>query len=132
MTKVSFGRDQYGAPSFSADDAWSAYGAMLTGDVQTDRMWLLDLLAWIEDARSGRLDSQTWQGNSWSVQISAKGVSLDDVYSDDWSGSYSLDDAHQVAMDYLAFLEPTPEGRATAATGWRGRTGRDHPCAAHF
>jgi len=127
---ISFLRDESNSPSFDSDERLSALGSLLTSDVQTEKVWNLNLLAWIDDVRTGRLPEQSWQGNSWLAYITPGGMDLEDLYSDDWRGSYSLDEAQRVLLDYLRFLAPSAVDRARAVADWEEENGREHPLRA--
>jgi hypothetical protein len=127
---ITFLRDQYNAPRFDSDERLSALGSLLTSDVQNGKDWNLDLLAWIDDVRTGRLPEQTWNGNSWMVHILPDSFELDDIYSDDWRGKYTLDEAQRVLLDYLRFLAPSAVDRAQAVADWEEENGREHPLRA--
>ncbi|MFD0856278.1 hypothetical protein ACFQ07_28825 [Actinomadura adrarensis] len=131
--KLSFFRDQWNGPAFRpADDSYSALGAMLTGDVQNSEALCLDRLAWIEDVRSGRSSEQAWQGNSWDARATSGGLQLYDMYSDDWEGHYSLDEAHDVLIDYLGFLAPGIGADSGPVSQWESESKRPHPCRDHL
>jgi len=127
---ITFLRNQFNGPSFDSDERLSALGSLLTSDVQGVKESNLDLLAWIDDVRAGRLAEQMWNGNSWVAYIRPDGMDLEDLYSDDWQGSYSLDEAQRVALDYLKFLAPSAVDRARAVADWEEENGREHPLRA--
>ncbi|MFC5746010.1 hypothetical protein [Actinomadura rugatobispora] len=131
--KLSFYRDQWNAPAFRPhDEAYSALGSMLTSDVQNSEILCLDRLAWIEDVRSGRKAEQGWQGNSWDAKATPQGLQLYDLYSDDWEGHYSLEEAHDVLVGYLRFLSPGMGPGSGPVTEWEKEYGRPHPCRDHL
>jgi hypothetical protein len=133
MDRIAFARNEHGAPTFQAgDDSYGAIGSLLTGDVQTVPAWSLDLLAWVEDVRTGRSAEQAWQGNSWDVRITPGGLQLQDLYSD-WSASHPLDAAHDVMIRYWMFLTAgAPDEAGTAVAEWEAKAGREHPCRPHL
>jgi hypothetical protein len=129
---ISFHRGEHGAPGFMvADDSYSALGSMLTSDVQNVESWCRDLLAMIERIRGGAAQ-ESWQGNSWSATLSAAGLHLQDLYSDDWQGDHSLDDAHSVVLKYLDFLAPGAGRKSAVVMEWESKNGRRHPCRDHM
>ncbi|GIF78439.1 hypothetical protein Asi02nite_79570 [Asanoa siamensis] len=106
---LTFHRDAHGGPAFTAqDDTYSALGSMLTGDIQNVQTWAETLLAYIDDVESGRSEHESWQGNSWEVEITKSGVHLQDLYSDDWTGTHTLKEARTALQDYLSFLNRAP------------------------
>ena len=131
---IRFFRDaEYNAPSFeTADDAYSAIGSLMTSDIQAIEEWCLLLLSLVEDVKSGAEESQSWEGNSWTADILPNGVHLQDLHSDDWSGDYTLDQAHEVMLQYWNFLMPDRDGKARAIEKWESEEGRTHPCRAHL
>jgi len=131
---IRFFRDaQYNAPSFEAtDDAYSAIGSMLTSDIQSIEEWCLLLLSLVEDVKSGQESSQSWEGNSWTADILPGGLHLQDLNSDDWTGDYTLDQAHEVMLAYWNFLIPQPDAKTRAIEKWESDEGRRHPCRPHL
>ena len=105
---------------------------MLTSDVQYVEIWCLRILAWIEDVSAGRSTRESWEGNSWSAELTAKGLHLQDHFSDDWQGDYALAEAHDIVLKYLTFLAPGPGQKETAIAEWEAETGRSHPCRGHI
>ena len=91
---------------------------MLTSDVQYAEIWCLRILAWIEDLLAGRSDRQEWDGNSWSAQLTSGGLHLQDHFSGDWQGDYSLAEAHDIVLKYFAFLKPGSTEREAAIVEW--------------
>ncbi|WP_329259050.1 hypothetical protein OG417_21890 [Actinoallomurus sp. NBC_01490] len=133
MTRIAFGRNEHGAPTFEVtDDSYGAIGSLLTSDVQNVPPWSLDLLARVEDVRAGRSAEESWQGNSWGVRITPRGLYLQDLYSD-WSENYPLDAAHDVMIKYWMFLTAGSPNEATAEVNeWEAKAGRAHPCRPHL
>ena len=134
MTETfTFLRDQYNGPDYRVlDDAYSALGSMLVSDVQNDTLWCLRILGWVEDMRSGRPSNDQWGGNSWSAELAPDGLHLQDLYSDDWRGDYSLDEAHDVVLKYFDFLAPGTGEKERAIAAWEAEAGRVHPCRPHL
>jgi hypothetical protein len=130
---IAFTRGEHNFPHFEArDDSYSAIGSMLTSDVQYVEIWCLRILAWIEDVSAGRSTRESWEGNSWSAELTAKGLHLQDHFSDDWQGDYALAEAHDIVLKYLTFLAPGPGQKETAIAEWEAETGRSHPCRGHI
>lgn len=130
--RITFSLDERNIPWFKAEDEnYGPIGSLLTSDVQNVEPWCLNLLAWIEDVRNGTSKQESWQGNSWGVLIRPAEFSQQDIYSD-WSGSYSLDDAHEVILEYWRFMAPSPAGRSHAIAEWETENGRAHPCRPHL
>ncbi len=128
MSGVTFYRDEYGGPaSRPRDDSWSAIGSLMTSDVQNVAVWALRLLAYVDDVEAGRSTIETWQGNSWQVEITKAGVQLQDLYSDDWSGTHTLAEARAVLLEYLRFLLPGADERRGELATWESDAGRGHP-----
>ncbi|MDG4820881.1 hypothetical protein O7635_03315 [Asanoa sp. WMMD1127] len=99
----------------------------MTSDVQNVALWALRLLANVDDVEAGQTDLETWQGNSWQVEITKKGMHLQDLYSDDWSGTHSLSEAKAVLLAYLKFLLPSNTQRQSELANWEQQEGRPHP-----
>jgi hypothetical protein len=133
VSVIRFYRGDFNAPSFDVtDDAYSAIGSLMTSDVQNVGGLCLDLLAWAEDLRAGRLEHQSWHGNSWAAEMTPQGVALSDLYSDDWQGNYSLSEAHEVMLTYWNFLSPTNDEKSREMAEWESEFGRVHPCRPHL
>ncbi|MEV4539738.1 hypothetical protein AB0J82_38790 [Asanoa sp. NPDC049518] len=131
MSGVTFYRDEYGGPAARPrDDSWSAIGSLMTGDVQNVASWALRLLAYVDDVESGRSAGESWQGNSWDVAISKAGVHLQDLESDDWTGTHTLAETRAVLLEYLRFLLPGIEERRGELAAWERDEGREHPSRA--
>ena len=128
ISGVTFHRDEHGGPAFHPqDDSWSAIGSLMTSDVQNVALWALRLLANVDDVEAGQSDLETWQGNSWQVEITKKGMHLQDLYSDDWTGQHTLPEARAAILTYLKFLLPSNAQRQTELANWEQQEGRQHP-----
>jgi hypothetical protein len=130
---LRFSRGDLGVPEFATDDdAWSAFGSFLTADLQTSTWTVLDILEAVEWVRQGRSRLEEIAGNSWTGTITPGGLHLQDLYSDDWSGDYSLDDAHEGLIAYWNYLTADLGAKAVALEKRESGKGRPHPCRDHL
>ena len=132
-TPLSFRRSDLGTTQFeTSDEAWSALGSFLTSDIQRSTWHLVDILAVLEDARDGRLQSEPLSGNSWEGEVTRSQLTLQDLTSDDWAGTYSWDQAHDALLAYWDYLSPSSEKKAVDLRQWEHSEKRDHPCRRHL
>jgi hypothetical protein len=130
---LTFFRDQYGASEYSTDDVHLRdIGAWLTTDVQNYAPDCLDLMACVEDVRSGRSATEEWEGNAYYAQFTPGGVTAENLHVEGRTTAYELEEAHSIMRQYLRFLAPTPEDRARALDVWEKENEREHPCRAHL
>jgi hypothetical protein len=131
--RVEFFRDRLGAPDGRpSDESYSSIASLLVSDVGNSTRWCLDLLCMLEDVRSGHSGEDEWLGNSWAGRITRGGFELTDLFDDEWTARYSLDEAHGVTIDYFAFLVPDGAAVRSEIARWESAAGREHPCRDHL
>jgi hypothetical protein len=109
------------------DESFSALGSLLTDDVQGSTTITLDLLQKVERVRLGITQIEIWGGNGWVGEMQPTGMHIEDRFSDDWVGNYSLDVTKNAVMDYLRYLAPSSEERNAALARWEADAGHEHP-----
>ncbi|MDL4816855.1 hypothetical protein [Actinomadura opuntiae] len=129
--RVEFFRDELGAPDGRpSSESYASIASLLVSDVGNSTRWCLDLLSMLEDVRTGTSDEDEWLGNSCAGVITKNGFELTDLYDDEWTFRYGLDDAHDVTVDYLDFL--ARDTVRSEVDQWEATKGRRHPCRGHL
>ena len=126
---IRFFTSSLGTPnSQSQDKSWTAFGSLMTSDVQGVAITLMDLLDAVDSVRAGRSGSEPIGGNSWDGTVDTKGLHLQDMHSDDWTGSYTREEPHEGMHARWDHLSPSTDAKLADVQEWEELANRNHPC----
>lgn len=110
MSSFNFSLDQYGLPTFQVSDpSYNALGGWLISDISRYMLVALDALAMIDDVSHGEEPFEQWSSENYVVNISPKGVTLSDVWTEGDRSEYPVADVRSALEDYWRFLSSQPE-----------------------
>ncbi|GII20412.1 hypothetical protein [Planosporangium mesophilum] len=107
-------------------------GSWLASDIQTYAPDSLDVLARVEDVRSGRSSFGEWEGNSGCTRFTPTDVTVESLGPRGGETTYTHEEAHSAMLGYWHFLTPTEESKKRALATWEGENEREHPCRPHL
>ena len=126
--RITFSRDQYGAPSAKTDTGhFNLLAGQLISDIINYAPDLLQLLDKIDRVRTGRSAAEEYEGNSSLFQATPDGVLVADLEDDGDSATYTFDEARAAILQYLDFLAPSAAQKQDAVTRWEAESGRTYP-----
>lgn len=126
--RITFSRDQYGAPSAKTDTGYfNLLAGQLISDIINYAPDLLQLLDKIDRVRAGDSPVEEYEGNSALFQATPDGVLIADLEEDGDSATYTFDEARAAILQYLDFLAPSDAQKQDAVARWEAEARRPYP-----